>query len=119
MQETVSTAGVEYFDSERLQLTPEAIRNIGRKDAHLFHFGDTTDPSTVSKSRCKALPGDESWPAEDTWRKLNRLLGGSLIKAVPLAAPCYDSWPEQRNASECKRLTDAWADPRTQYVIKT
>ncbi|KID64634.1 FAD-binding, type 2, partial [Metarhizium hybridum] len=39
---------------------------------------------------CKAFPGDQNWPSDETWQKLNKTLGGVLIKSVPLAVACLD-----------------------------
>ncbi|PKS04903.1 hypothetical protein jhhlp_008268 [Lomentospora prolificans] len=119
---TSSTSGVEYFDYERLQLTEDVIKDIsdqGLAGSDFIGFGDIDDRTTLSNSTCKAFPGDNDWPSGDSWRVLDLLLGGALIKAVPLAAPCYNSWPEERSEEACKAVTADWSQMRTQLLGNT
>jgi hypothetical protein len=53
------------------------------------------------------MPGDEEWPSALTWEIFDLLLGGSLIKATPLAAYCYPDWPEY-DADKCSEITANW-----------
>ncbi|KAL0938639.1 FAD binding domain-containing protein [Colletotrichum truncatum] len=54
---------------------------------------------------CKYLPGDEGWPSQDTWAKLNKTVGGRLVATVPLGTPCHG---ESYDAAECARLQEEW-----------
>ncbi|GAB1316789.1 hypothetical protein MFIFM68171_06999 [Madurella fahalii] len=54
-------------------------------------FADTN--AAVSRPRCKAFPGDPSWPDEEEWARLNRTLGGALLKPLPPASVCYRTSP--------------------------
>ncbi|KAK3346060.1 hypothetical protein B0T25DRAFT_267723 [Lasiosphaeria hispida] len=105
------------FAYESAELTDAVLADIGAQDpasAPLLGFGD--DPDSGSATRppsgpaCKVFPGDAAWPSTQLWNLFNTSLGGALIKTVPLAAPCYNNWP-QRNAAECQYVTDHWADP--------
>lgn len=49
----------------------------------------TVQASGQAADNCKVFPGDRNWPSDETWEKLNKTLGGVLIKPVPLAAACY------------------------------
>lgn len=98
------------FDWENDQLTDAAIAD---SDPSLFGFGSDVD--AVSKSqpkppKCKAFPGDASWPSPAVWNKFNTTLGGALIETVPLAAPCYSNWP-QYDPVACQHVRDNWLSP--------
>ncbi|KAB5517379.1 hypothetical protein GE09DRAFT_1045451 [Coniochaeta sp. 2T2.1] len=105
-----SCACARRFDWEEERLTDAAIANISKQDVSsgsLFSFGsDAPDAS----HGCKVLPGDDLWPAKDVWDVFNATLGGALIQTVPLAAPCYNNWPE-RDAATCQYVTEHWSDP--------
>jgi hypothetical protein len=78
--------------------------------SNLFTFGASSSNSTVSRRSthtCKLLPGDLLWPIDLVWDIFDILLGGSLIKAAPLAAFCYPEWPEY-NAAKCATITSEW-----------
>ncbi|KAF4632911.1 hypothetical protein G7Y89_g5206 [Cudoniella acicularis] len=106
----VPATGVELFQWEALQLTQSVLTNLTNlelTDAALFNFPTTSSAST---SQCKVFPGDANWPSNATWEVLNLLTGNALIKTVPLAAPCYSSWPEY-NVTACAAITASWSDP--------
>lgn len=44
-------------------------------------------------SKCKAVPGSRDWPSDSEWAKLNRTLGGQLIKPVPPGGVCHPTYP--------------------------
>jgi hypothetical protein len=77
------------------QLTPKA-GNAGAT------FGNGP-PS--SRPRCKAFPGDASWPGEDEWRRLNKTLGGVLLNPLPPASVCYRTSPDF-SAEACSFLAN-------------
>ncbi|KAL2139718.1 hypothetical protein VTI28DRAFT_4756 [Corynascus sepedonium] len=104
------------FAWEDVQLTDNVISN---SEPSLFGFGDDVGIGAASSSQndnaggpdCRAMPGDTSWPSDETWALLNSTLGGALIETVPLAAACYANWPEQRDAAVCEYVTSHWNDP--------
>ncbi|KAI2716241.1 CAZyme family AA7 [Penicillium roqueforti] len=106
-----ASAGAPLFDSEKVQLTDREIAKLNRQQSALVKFGDSngTDKTTLSSGQCKVFPGDRYWPSQSAWSTLDNLLGGALIKTVPLAASCYSSWPEYDSA-ECERVTSDWND---------
>mgnify|MGYP001157749622 CR=1 FL=1 len=93
------------FAWENVQLSS---RDISPSDAFLFGFNTSSKPSL----KCKAFPGESSWPSAQTWAKFNKTLGGALIKTVPLAAACYPEWGEYYNPEECQRVRESWTNPR-------
>ena len=112
-----ASAGAPLFDSEKVQLTDRDIAKLNRQQSALVRFGDSngTDKTTLSSGQCKVFPGDRHWPSQSAWSTLDNLLGGALIKTVPLAASCYSSWPEYDSA-ECERVTSEWNDSHLQSV---
>jgi hypothetical protein len=109
------------FHSETIQLTEQdlvaaaaEIQNATISD--LFSFGAHANNTSATSGRshsCKLLPGDLSWPGNDTWKAFNSVLGGSLIRTVPLAASCYADWPEY-NADICTAVTEQWLNSNLQ-----
>ncbi|OJJ48038.1 hypothetical protein ASPZODRAFT_63500 [Penicilliopsis zonata CBS 506.65] len=106
-----SPAGVALFPGEAVQLTAAVLSTLsaelGEEDASLFSFGNTS--VSVEERKCKLLPGDADWPDDKLWETFDALLGGALIRTVPLAAACYASWPEY-NAAECDYVNANWTD---------
>lgn len=92
---TVTATGT-LFDFETIQLETSNLAQLNASMQALFAFGDasTADAETISASRsaCKVFPGDADWPADDVWDIFNELLGGALIKTVPIASSCYNDW---------------------------
>ncbi|KAJ5326296.1 FAD linked oxidase N-terminal [Penicillium brevicompactum] len=105
------------FYHERVQLTEGVLADVSSAlqngdIAKMFAFaGNSTSNSTVAKRgvhhRCKAMPGDLFWPLDLVWDLFDLLLGGRLIKTVPLAAYCYPDWPEY-DATKCASITTDW-----------
>jgi hypothetical protein len=114
-----SSAGVDLFKSETVQLTDEVLRKIdaqtdGADVLALVGFEVDTDSAIASQSRhsgaCKVFPGDGNYPQPETWSLFDVLLGGALIKTKPIAAPCYKSsgvYDEVKCADVSKRFTIA------------
>ncbi|CZR65188.1 related to isoamyl alcohol oxidase [Phialocephala subalpina] len=105
-----TTSGAPLLAWESFQLTQAVLTNLTNLNLTAissFSFPGTGSPSTAS---CKAFPGDANWPSPIVWDVLDLLSGGALIKTVPLAAPCYTSWPEY-NATLCAAITASWNDP--------
>ncbi|KAF9889854.1 hypothetical protein FE257_006944 [Aspergillus nanangensis] len=109
-------ADAPLFSSETLQLTDEVIADLTpvlQNNTDLFDFGGEVSSSELSArcisciSKCKVFPGDVLWPATWVWSLFDRLLGGRLVKTVPLAASCYSSWPEY-DPEQCQVVSDNW-----------
>jgi hypothetical protein len=56
--------------------------------------------------RSKKVPGDPSWPSEDTWNSLSRQVSGRLIKTTPIAESCYPG--SNYNSTECEYVVNEW-----------
>ncbi|KAK4223157.1 hypothetical protein QBC38DRAFT_488250 [Podospora fimiseda] len=55
---------------------------------------------------CRYIPGDSEYPSEATWSRLNRTVGGRLIRGEPLASSvCYGI---TANAAACAALQQKW-----------
>ncbi|KOS23052.1 hypothetical protein ESCO_003775 [Escovopsis weberi] len=93
------------------QRTLKAPWRLHREHAPLFAF-NTTGP-VVRSGECKVFPGDDGWPSQEEWDALDSVLGGALIKSVPIAAPCYRDWGRY-DAEECRALLGNWTNPDTQ-----
>lgn len=69
---------------------------------------------------CKCYPGDDCWPSESQWQKLNTTVGGNLHVNIPPGAPCYNTFQgplgtvNTYDAAECERVTAGWADEQFQ-----
>ena len=87
---------VGLFPFESIQLQESDLAALEPDVAALFNFANATtaDASSARRSaqNCKVFPGDPEWPADYIWDIFNVLLGGALIKTVPIAAPCYSAW---------------------------
>ncbi|KAK1754470.1 FAD-binding domain-containing protein [Echria macrotheca] len=101
----ISSACAPRFTWEDAQLTD----SIASSNASLFGFDSNSTTAKISP-KCKVFPGDAAWPSQLVWNLFNVTLGGALIKTVPLAAPCYNNWP-QHDAAQCQYVTNNWADP--------
>jgi hypothetical protein len=105
------------FPQERVQLTEGVLADVAatlqnNTVASMFAFAsNSSSNSTVTKRSvhhsCKLMPGDSRWPLALIWDVFDLLLGGSLIKTVPLASYCYPEWP-QYNAAKCASITADW-----------
>ncbi|KUJ18747.1 FAD-binding domain-containing protein [Mollisia scopiformis] len=98
---------------ETLQLTDAVVANLTSIDlanASLFAFDDNATSIDARSLGCKVFPGDQAYPSTLVWYIFDLLLGQSLIKTVPLAAPCYNDWPSEENAALCTTITNNWTD---------
>ncbi|KAH8895709.1 FAD-binding domain-containing protein [Thozetella sp. PMI_491] len=57
---------------------------------------------------CKPIPGDDAWPVEQDWNRLNRTINGRLIATRPLPSVCHV--PSFDNTS-CSSLRSRWLQP--------
>ncbi|KAK0631177.1 hypothetical protein B0T17DRAFT_486958 [Bombardia bombarda] len=109
---TPSPSCASRFDWENAQLTNAIVANLSKQQqpnnsSSYFDFGSD---AKVARPACKTFPGDASWPSTQLWNSFNATVDGALIKTVPLAAPCYNNWP-QRDAAACQYVTEHWSDP--------
>lgn len=90
------TSSTALFDFETIQLKTSDLAQLNASMQALFTFGNASsvDASSIASSRsaCKVFPGDAAWPADDVWDIFNDLLGGGLIKTIPIASSCYNGW---------------------------
>ncbi|KAK8044630.1 hypothetical protein PG993_004654 [Apiospora rasikravindrae] len=78
-----------HFPFEADQLTPADTEGFPG-----IAFGDTEDVHSAAQdlySRCRAFPGERSWPPEEEWNQLNKSLGGALLKPPPPGVVCYSN----------------------------
>ena len=101
-----SEAGAPLFKSESFQLTEKSLQSLKPNQSAVFGFSNTSAVH-VNGAKCRLLPGDKSWPSDSTWSQFDDALGGALIKTVPLAASCYQSWPEY-DSDKCKNVSTYW-----------
>lgn len=64
-------------------------------------------------ARCRALPGDETWPSPWVWDAFNWTVGGQLVATVPIGSVCHEP---TYDAGACAALRQSWTLPTTQYV---
>lgn len=111
------------FGYEINSLTEEKLHQLLKKageleKTHLFDFDNEIGHGVTSvseKSQCKAFPGRSGWPSRDTWALFDKLLDGTLIETVPIAAPCYLNLGIY-NAEKCALVRDSFANPYFQYA---
>lgn len=111
--------GSSNLTFDQLQLTDAVISNLTSlqlSNISLFDFASTSNASSVKRSTsasCKTAPGDLLWPIPLVWNVFDLLLGGSLIKAVPVASPCYDNFGNY-DAERCAYVADQWTSSSLQ-----
>jgi hypothetical protein len=110
---SASDAGAPLFTYEQLQLTEQALSASTPNHTALFTFAKNSSLNTRAHDECKVYPGDAAWPSRLVWTLFDELLGGALIKTVPLASVCYSSWSEY-DADECTTITDNWTNSNLQ-----
>lgn len=85
---------------------------------------NTTDNSTLVVARnnngCKCYPGQWCWPTQIAWDLLNLTLSGQLIKYVPAAAPCHNTFEGKStyNENQCAVINgpNGWVTEEFQYI---
>ncbi|KAJ5447048.1 FAD-binding type 2 [Penicillium cf. griseofulvum] len=111
----VPTAGSapSLFHNEKVRLTEGVLSDVSAAlqnstVANMFAFAsDSTIAKRSVHNSCKVMPGDLWWPADQVWDIFDILLGGNLIKTVPLASYCYPDWP-QYDAAKCASISADW-----------
>ncbi|OTB12258.1 hypothetical protein K445DRAFT_321253 [Daldinia sp. EC12] len=98
MKLRLSLVFASIFLSSAIALKPRALLSdtvqLTRDDIGDFSAIDFADEATVSlyESKVQAykvFPGDRDWPSVAEWARLNRTLGGALLRPTPTAAACY------------------------------
>lgn len=75
------------------------------ESAHLGHARQADTP------KCKAVPSSADWPSPDTWKALNKSIGGRLLQPTPLGAVCHPGHASY-SAAQCPVVQAAWfAEP--------
>ncbi|KAJ5176563.1 FAD linked oxidase N-terminal [Penicillium canariense] len=100
------------FSYETKQLTDSVLADVSASlqnstIASMFDFANNSTAKRSVRHSCKPMPGDLLWPVDLIWNIFDRLLGGSLIKTIPLASVCYPDWPEY-DATMCATITADW-----------
>lgn len=54
--------------------------------------GPRQDPASRPGLKCKCYDGDSCWPSAAAWDSLNASVDGNLVKVVPLAAVCHNTF---------------------------
>ena len=96
----------QNFPWERIQLTEEETANYPE-----IAFGDLKNP-VLSTKECKAIPGDDDWPSDESWANFNETLGGALLKPKPMARVCYPG--DDFDSVKCSMLKRLWSASGTQ-----
>ena len=70
-----------------------------------------------SNTNCKCSYGMSCWPADVAWDLLNLTLSGRLIKYIPAAAPCHNTFNglNTYNADQCSVVTTGWTTEEFQF----
>lgn len=78
-------------------------------DAAAGSSSSSSSSKRASAGTCKTYPGDALWPSTVVWDVFDLLLGGALIKTVPVASPCYEDYGNYDEAA-CEWLTANWSN---------
>jgi hypothetical protein len=131
---TVTENAENLLEFETVQLLDSDLDFLDNTRSAIFSFDDenVVNIKTRPTANCKTFPGDLAWPSTVLWSTLNELLGGVLIKTIPIAAPCYvgpyyvriDSLINEnetklichQNAARCSAIISSWTDSAFQYV---
>lgn len=56
---------------------------------------------------CKCYPGDNCWPDQRAWAKLNATVSGNLVAVTPVGSVCFKSFEGKAtyNAAQCAQTT--------------
>jgi hypothetical protein len=96
--DTATSAEDSFPDFETVQLTEADLAPLNDTLTAVFTFDSVNVTESLSKrtirgrtapTGCKVFPGDAAWPADCVWDVLDQLVGGALIKTIPIGAPCY------------------------------
>lgn len=91
--------GLDPWTASKTQLDPKVDTFTA------VAFGNAHEGASTARARCKAFPGDLSWPKAEAWHQLNKTIGGALLAPLPAASVCYTSSPNF-NSETCSFLTN-------------
>ncbi|KAM0419046.1 hypothetical protein ACHAPT_011985 [Fusarium lateritium] len=100
----------DYLPEEKTQLTDAALSKLTElelTDASLLYFADGSD--APAPQACKTFPGEATWPGDVSWRVLNLVTRGTVIKNIPIAAPCYNDFGVY-DKTRCSEVTEQWGN---------
>jgi hypothetical protein len=73
-----------------------------------------------SDYECKCYPGDDCWPSDGQWQRLNSTVDGNLQVNIPPGAPCYNTFKgplgdvDTYNEAKCEAVTSNWSNEQFQ-----
>lgn len=73
-------------------------------------------PAVRKNGTCRVLPGDADYPLDEEWEKLNRTVGGRLIRGVPLAEESCYSTNVSATSAGCAKVQNEWANLAPLYA---
>lgn len=79
-------------------------------DASLLAFADGSE---APSQKCKTFPGEEHWPGDVSWRVLDLVTRGAVIRNVPIAAPCYKDYVVY-DKDRCSEVIGQWGNSSLQ-----
>ena len=59
-------------------------------------------------SSCKNIPGDDGWPSQTEWARLNETIEGRLIATVPQGSVCHPEPYQNFDETACDALRETW-----------
>ncbi|KAG6365629.1 hypothetical protein INS49_007240 [Diaporthe citri] len=87
-------------------LTPES-RAHGEDDSEQSLLDQANQAGKTPRQIC-----DQCWPSATDWDSFNQTLGGKLIRTVPIASPCHDTFPGvSYDALTCADIQANWVRP--------
>ncbi|KAI0408720.1 putative 6-hydroxy-D-nicotine oxidase [Xylaria palmicola] len=116
-ESTVPVAAEEL--NNELVLTDDLLAQLADQElsnVSLFEFPENLDATENDKrtlfTGCKTYPGDLLWPLWPVWKVFDLLMGGALIKTVPIGAACYTN-SEHYDADKCQEILAHWNESPT------
>lgn len=101
--------GSVSFRNDSLQLTSDDIGDFS--DIAFGNANGATADQHVDE--CKLFPGDQGWPRNSEWSRLNSSIDGTLLKPEPAAAACYSG--PAHDEERCRFLVETAASERCRY----
>ncbi|KAM6536221.1 hypothetical protein FALCPG4_002234 [Fusarium falciforme] len=99
----------DYLPEEKTQLTDVILSKLTElklTDASLLTFADGSE---APSQKCKTFPGEEHWPGDVSWRVLDLVTRGAVIRNVPIAAPCYKDYVVY-DKDRCSEVIGQWGN---------
>lgn len=86
----------------------------------ILSTGTVLNGTGTGQPSCRYLPGDQGWPSEESWARLNTTVGGRLLVTNPVAHVCHRQGPfAAYDQVACEHLQTAFLDagPQTLSVL--